>query len=320
MKKFFSILAIIVVGVIAFGDAVHAGFGITPPYVRNSSLIRNSVYEQEILLVRSDPTTELKAEITLDAPGINDWFTIDKGREFTLPEGEQKVPMTVRVQVPEDAEFKNYTGNIRVKTSASENAAGAVNISLGAQIDIDLTVIDKEIENFRVRKIGIHDLNEGHKVGWLYFPGKIRFDVSLENTGNVPVAPSKVEFRLYDPSGQKLLETTEHTNRIRKVEPFLTETVTAELPTRLPEGTYIARYRIYNNDEVKQSGEVSLNVLPYGTLDAAGYGFWGLSIAHKVSVLLPITVVLGLTIVLLIRSNAVSVARSARRSRKTAYK
>lgn len=320
MKKLFSIIAIIVLGVIAFGDAVHAGFGITPPYVRNSSLIRNSVYEQEILLVRSDPTTELKAEITLDAPGINEWFTIDKGREFILPEGEQKVPMTVQVRVPEDAEFQNYTGNIRVKTSASENTAGAVNISLGAQIDIDLTVIDKEIEDFRVRKIGIHDLNEGHKVGWLYFPGKIRFDVSLENTGNVPVAPSKVEFRLYDPSGQKLLETTEHTNKIPKVEPFLTETVTAELPTRLPVGTYIARYKIYNNDEVKQSGEVSLNILPYGTLDAAGYGFWGLSIAHKVSVLLPVTVVLGLIIVILIRSNAVSSMRSARRSRKTVYK
>jgi hypothetical protein len=32
-----------------------AGFGITPPYVRNTSLTRNSIYEQQILLVRGDP-------------------------------------------------------------------------------------------------------------------------------------------------------------------------------------------------------------------------------------------------------------------------
>ena len=51
---------------------VDAGFGITPPYVRNSSLTRNSVYEPEILLVRSDPTSDLNATISIDAPGFED--------------------------------------------------------------------------------------------------------------------------------------------------------------------------------------------------------------------------------------------------------
>lgn len=293
MKYFFILLSLIGI-LLADALPAHAGFGITPPYVRNSSLTRNSIYEQTILLVRSDPNSALKAEITIDAPEINEWITIIEGQEFILPSGEQKVPMTVKVVVPDDAEFKNYLGNIRVKTSAADSQSeGAVNISLGAQIDIDLTVIDKVIEDFRVRRIGISDLNEGHKFGWLYFPGKIRFEMMLENTGNVDVSPSEVLFRIYDSSGQILLEETTHTNRIKEIAPFQTDTVIAELPTRLPSGSYLGRYVIKNGEEIKQEGEINVSILPYGTLQLAGYGFMGLSIAHKLSVLLPAFAVLA---------------------------
>lgn len=285
---------------------VEAGFGITPPYVRNSSLTRNSIYEQEILLVRSDPTSDLTASITIDAPGFEDWIEIDEGREFLLPVGEPKVPMTVRVRVPDNADFERYTGNIRIKTSPAGDSfsRGAVNISLGAQVDIDLNVIDKEIFDFRVRRISISDLDEGHKLGWLYFPGKIRFSMLIENTGNVPVAPSEVNFRIFNSSGQVLLEETSHTNRIKKIQPFDTQNVIAELPTRLPAGSYRAKYEIKNGDEMKQEGEVTLSILPYGTTQTAGYGFMGLSLAHKISVLFPIfaTIIIIVLIVQYYRS------------------
>lgn len=278
----------------------EAGFGISPPYVRNTSLTRNSSYEQEIILVRSDPTSELNAEVTIDAPGFEDWITIDQGSTFALPLGEKKVPMTVRVKVPDDAEFKSYIGNIRIKTAPPDGDLnrGAVNISLGAQVDIDLNVIDKEIFDFRVRKISISDLDEGHKLAWLYFPGKIRFSMLVENTGNVPVAPTEVNFKIYNPNGTRLLEEVTHTNRITKIEPFKTETVMAELPTRLPVGSYLARYEIKNGDEVKQAGDVTLSILPYGSTQAAGYGFMGLSFAHKLSVLLPLFAIIILVVLI----------------------
>ena len=284
-----------------------AGFGITPPYVSNTSLTRNSIYEQKILLVRNDPNTPLKATITTDVEDISDWFQIVEGNEFLLPEGEQKVPMTVRVTVPKDAEFKQYSGHIRIKTGAPDDSVqgGAVSISLGAQIDVDITVIDKIIKDFKIRKIGISDLNEGHKVAWLFFPGKIRFDMLLENLGNVDVAPSEVLFRIYDQSGTVLLEETKNKGKITTVPPFATETVIAELPTRLPAGSYVARFVIMNDDEKKQEGELTLSILPYGTLQAAGFGFSGLSLSHKLSVILPILsllVIIGLMIFQMIRS------------------
>jgi hypothetical protein len=293
-----SLCIAILLFVILGADLALAGFGVTPPYVRNTSLTRNSTYEQQILLVRGDPNVPLKATVVVDAPEILDWIEIVEGTEFELPRGEQKVPMTVRVKVPSDAEFKNYTGAIRVKTGAVDDAvgAGAVNISLGAQIDIELNVIDKEIKDFRIRKINISDLNEGHKFAWLYFPGKIRFGMLLENTGNIDVAPSKVQFRIFDATGNVLLEDVKHKGKITKVAPYATQEIVAEIPTRLPSGTYIARYQIFNDDEIKQEGEVNLNVLPYGTLQVAGFGFMGLSLAHQISVLLPVFAFLSLIV------------------------
>lgn len=285
-------------------QTAYAGFGVTPPYVTNVSLTRNSVYEQTIYLVRSDPTADLKATISIDVPGINEWFVINEGNEFILPRGEQKVPMTVKVTVPDDADYKQYTGNIRIKTGAPDDQVqgGAVSISLGAQLDVDLTVIDKKIKDFKVRKIGVSDLNEGHKVGWLYFPGKIRFEMLLENIGNVPIAPSDVVMRIYDRTGNVLLEETHKIGKIQTVNPFATETVYAELPTRIPSGSYLARFEIMNGDDSKLSGEVNLSVLPFGTLQTAGFGFLGLSLAHKLSIILPILFVLAVPFLIFIRS------------------
>jgi hypothetical protein len=123
--------------------------------------------------------------------------------------------------------------------------------------------------------------------------------MSLENTGNVNIAPSKVQFRIYDRTGAVLLEETHHTGKLKKIAPYATEDVTAYLPTRLPAGSYMARYAIYNGEEVKQEGELNLSILPYGTLQTAGYGFGGLSIPHKISILLPIfaTIIAALYIV-----------------------
>lgn len=290
----------IVLFVLCGADIALAGFGVTPPFVRNTSLTRNSVYEQQILLVRGNPNTPLKASVIIDAPEISQWIEIIQGDEFELPRGEQKVPMVVRVTVPKDAEFKSYKGAIRVKTGAPDDSVGtgAVNISLGAQIDIALTVIDKVIEDFRVRKISVADLNEGTKVGWLYFPGKIKFSMLLENTGNVDIAPSDVMFKIYDSTGTTLLEEVHKKGKLTRIAPYATEEIIADIPSHLQAGSYRARYTIFNGDEIKHEGELTLNILQFGTLQTAGFGFLGLSFAHKISILLPLLALLALILLL----------------------
>lgn len=303
IRKLYIALAVCLLVYTSGTNHVFAGFGITPPYVKNTSLTRNSIYEQQIMMVRSDPTVALEAEVVVDAPEFADWIEIVEGDRVPMPVGERKVPMTVRVTVPGDAEFKQYLGKIRISTvpPADSETVGAVNISLGAQINVDLNIIDREIFDFRVRRIDLPDFTEGHKVGWLYFPGKLNFGMTIENTGNVNVAPSEVVFKLYDSTGAELLEETSHTNRLKKVAPFKTEAMVAELPTRLPAGTYLARYAIYNGDDIKQEGELTVNIRSYGSLQTAGYGFGGLSIPHKISIILPILSVLILIGLLVFR-------------------
>ncbi len=302
LRKFTLILLLVPLVFVStgFGEAM-AGFGITPPYVRNTSLTRNSTYEQQILLVRGDPNVAQRAEITVDAPGFEDWIEVVEGLDIPLPRGEQKVPMTVKVNVPSNAKFSDYEGTIRIRTLPEDGqvAVGAVSISLGALVDISLSVIDKEIKDFRIRKVSVPDLNEGTKLAWLFFPGKINFNMLLENTGNVDISPSKIDFKIYDRSGVALLEETKQIGRIEKVAPYATEEITAEIPTRLPAGSYVARYQIYNDDEIKQEGDLSLIIVPAGTLQTASFGFIGLSVAHKISVLLPIFSVIIIILYLL---------------------
>ena len=288
-----------------------AGFGITPPYVDNQRLARGSVYEQKIILVRSDPTDDLKAEITTNVPGAQDWISVDRGNTFILPAGSTQVPIVVTVKVPANAEFKQYKGAIRVRTSSAGNQpkGGGVSIALGAQIDVDLRVVDK-IFDFNVRQIRIADLEVGRMKWGLFFPGKIRFFMTIENTGNADFGPTKVKFDIYDAEKENLLETTYNTNRIESIPPFAIKEVISELPTRLPAGRYVAKYTIYKNDEIAQENEVNLSVAAVGAVPGyTGYGFGGLSLKDKFKVF----GVVGVPAIFLIVLIFIIVQRSRRR-------
>ncbi len=293
-----------------------AGFGITPPYVYNERLTRGTTFEQKITLVRSDPTDDLRAEITMNIPEAESWFTIDRGRDFVLPKGATQVPIYVRVTVPDDALFKNYKGAIRIRTSpVDQQASGGVSIALGAQVDVDIDVVD-QILDFEVRKIRITDLETGRKKWGLFFPGKIRFFMTIENTGNVAYAPTKVQFDIYDQDYETLLETTYNTNRITKIAPFTTEELLAELPTRLTPGRYRAKYTIYRGEEIAQQNEISLSVLtPGAVLGYEGYGFDGLYTEDWVKLIAVVTVPL---LVLLVIGVLVLRLRNAARRRARA--
>ncbi len=277
-------------------NVAHAGFGITPPYVRNDKLTQGSTYTQEIILVRGDPVEDLKAEITVNVPGIEDWITIDKGNEFLLPAGAKQVPMQVTVSVPDNAAYERYQGNIRIRTLSPDPASG-VSIALGAQIDVDLRVVD-EIRDFEVKRVQMSETEEPTRLWWLEFPGRIQFSMGIENTGNAPVAPSKVQLDIYDRKGNIVLETTYNTNELDEILPFETREIYAFIPTRLPSGAYLVKYSIFRyDDDIKRTGELTLSILPSGTLSSyAGYGFEGLSMSDKMTIFVPI----GLLLLILI--------------------
>lgn len=292
-----------------------AGFGITPPYVHNETLRPGSDFTQEIIVVRSDPTDDLNAELTVNTPGFESWISSDRGLKFLLPKGESQVRLKITVHVPDNAKLGDYRGSIRIRTAGTGEPGSGISLVLGAQIDVFLRVRD-QIFDFEVRRVELFDAEEGHKVLWLNYPGKVTFAMQLENTGNVPAAPYKVRFETYDITGRQLLETSENTNSIKEILPFASQRVEAYLPTFLPTGSYRVKYNVMKEkDSSAQVGELTLSIFPMGTI--AGYkpyGFEGLSIADKLTLILPVmTVSLAIVAPVLGRKK-----RRARRARDEA--
>lgn len=296
----------LMVSVFGTTGIADAGFGITPPYVRNDRLTRGTTYDQRIYLVRSDPVEDLKVQITMNIPGIESWFTIDQGTEFLMPKGMTQLPIVITVHVPKDAAYKDYTGAIRIRTSsANVSPGGGVTIALGAQVDVVLKVVDK-IYDFDVRRVRMADLEAGYTKWGLYFPGKIRLFMTIENTGNTEFGPTSVKMDLYDSDSAHLLETTYSTNAIERIAPFTIHEVRADLPTHLSTGRYVAKYTIYKNADIAQQGELTLSISALGAVPGyEGYGFDGLSTTDKLKVVfalgVPLIIILGLIVALIAR-------------------
>ncbi len=286
-KRIWFGFCLVLVLSVALVNSVRAGFGISPPYIRNENLIPGSHFEQKIILVRDIPEEDWRVNLIFNVPGANHWFSVDKGEEFILPKGEKQTPIIISVNVPKSAKLKKYRGFIRVKTTPVEaQEPGTVAITLGGQIDVDLNVT-KEIFDFKVKRVKISDLEEGYSRLFWYFPGVIRFSIQLENIGNIKAVPSKVRFDIYDAKQEKLLESIETKRFDRKVEPFRTEWVTARLTTRLKPGSYWARYKIYKKKEVVNQGKVHLSILPKGTISRyQRAGFLDLDLKDKIVMIL----------------------------------
>lgn len=292
------ILAAISIAFLLFGlgQAHAAGFGITPPYLKNDSLARGSTFAETIYIVREDPVEDLDAKITTNVPGADNWISVDRGNDFILSQGQQQVPIKLQVKIPANAGYGTYAGNIRIVVSPKGGPqAGTVGITLGAQIDVGLKVTDVRIFDFAIHGIKVYPAEEGYQILWLHFPGKISFDMSLENKGNIPAAPTKVVFDIYSAGDQtKVLETTQNINSIKKVSPYGYQTVTAELPTLLPAGSYTAAYRIFKNNDVVQQGMIDLAIMPKGSVPGyKGYGIEGLKLQDQLTLLAILIVLLG---------------------------
>lgn len=271
---------------IAGVNVAKAGFGISPPYVKSNQIVPGTHYEQKITLLRSSSEEDLKAEITVNAPEIKNWITINKGDSFLLPKGELQVPMTVNVDPPKNAELGNYQGYINIRiVPADEKKGSGVAIALGARIDVDLTLTNVTFADFLVRSVSIPSVERlGRPWNWKYWAPlydwlfyKIRIAMNIENTGNVETAPSKVHLDVYDIGETKLLESTDD-NDIEKLKPGVPEgqPLEAQLRTKLPKGQYWGRVKIYKDNEIINSYKIVFTVADPGELgaEAVKLGIW----------------------------------------------
>ncbi len=277
MKKVSQILILVLLFIFGLSQNAEAGFGISSPYVNNDRLVPGSHYEKEITLVRGDPYEDWNVKINVDVPNANDWFSVDWGKEFIMPKGERVKKVVIIVDVPENTRFGKYQGKITVTTSPIEIPYGIVSVALGAQVDVDLEVVKAEIFDFTVNSIKTVDIIEGHK-WWLFnFPTEIKLLMTIENLGNIWVAPSKVQIDLYDNNRKELLESVE-TTKMKKVRPFGRGEISVDMQSSLKAGSYQAHFKIFKNDEIVNEGETHISIIPYVAVSLKDKEFLGLNL------------------------------------------
>lgn len=279
-KKLLLTILFAVFGVFIWATATQAGFGISPPYVRTNKIIPGSHFEQRINLLRSSAEEDLQAIITINAPDIESWITIDKGTKFDLPQDELRVPMIVNVDVPNNAPLGTYKGNINIRIAPDEDRqGGGVAIALGARVDIDLTVTDETFPDFLVRVVTIPRIEMLGKpwnwpiFSWFFY--RIEVMMKVENTGNVKIAPTRVHIDVYDILEKKLLESHDD-RRMEKVEPFAIKEIKATFPTKLGEGGYWGKVKVYKGNSVVRNDKISFTIGPKGAYGNGikKYGKW----------------------------------------------
>jgi hypothetical protein len=266
-----------------WAQAAQAGFGVSPPRVKNHQLTPGSTYPVKIMLLRSSAEEDLKAVVKVSAPEIESWIKIDKGEEFILPKGELQVPMTVTFEIPKNAELGNYTGNLNIKVLPGGEKASGVSIALGARVDIDLALTNVSNANFLVRLVSVPDFEMlGSPWNWkiwskvfnpLFY--HLRVVMNVENTGNVKTAPSKVGIEIYDINKNGLLEERED-KTLNKVKPFSVGEIVADFPTKLASGQYWAKIKVYKENEIVNFYEIAFSVEKPGVLGAGArsLGVW----------------------------------------------
>jgi len=187
--------------------------------------------------------------------------------------------MTVNVDVPDDAELGNYTGHLNIKIVPRKKGGSGVAIALGARVDIDLNLTDETIPEFKVWSAEMPDI-ETLKAPWnwkifSWFFYRVRVVLEVQNIGNIDTSPSKVHIDIYDAGRNMIIEKADDIN-IRKIPPYKTEKVTASFPTKLPDGQYQAKIKVYKENQVMNNYEITftINKPGEGGKGISEFGIW----------------------------------------------
>ena len=232
-------------------------FGVSPPAISADKLLKGSQYEATIFLVRAEADYDLPIQATLRLPDeVKSWVTLDVGFNFVIPAGVSQFPVKFLINVPQDAELNIYSGSVVFNTlPPTERGSGGqqVVITVAAGVNLNITVGEGVIKDFRIERVDILDVKEGDPMAIL---------VIMENTGNVPVAAERATIDVLDKFGNVRLGFGQ-TEDVPEVPPFKTKEFVVEFPLdlKLGLGEYWAEAKVYKSGAVAGEVKTVFNVL-----------------------------------------------------------
>ena len=231
-----------------FSEKAFAGIGVSPAAVDNSHIKPGQTIEQVVNVSRAETGAATDIFLELDVPDeIEDWFSFEPGTEFTIGADETSADFTIVIKVPEDAEVKNYTGYVRIKTTTG--GEGTVSVIQGVRFDLNLGLSNEDYVELILRNMVIADVYQGEP---------LPLTLTIENKGNTEAGPTKAAIKVKDLSQNDIitLETTD----LETIDPNSTEDIVALFDQELEPGQYYAETTVTYNDTVLREDILTFTV------------------------------------------------------------
>ena len=238
----------------------YAAFGISPPFLTADHLVPGVTYTQTIYLTQDNPSSDLPIKTTLTVSDhIRSWITIDKGFDFTIPQGTRQFPVQVSITVPKGEGLGTYSGNMVFATNPG--ASGQVTIALAANVAVSITVGNGIFEDYSVPEITFPSIEEG----W-----NPRAAVTFKNSGNVSEALDGATFEVYDQFDAVRLDYIQKQSGFPDTPAFTQKEYALEFPTdfHLGIGDYWGIVTLYKKDQPVATQKGIFHVLPAGSLSS----------------------------------------------------
>ncbi|MFH1632358.1 MAG: hypothetical protein ABIA47_05090 [bacterium] len=242
--------------------ADYSVLGISPPTIYADDILRDVPYYQEVIIGRSDSTTEMPIEVSVLGEDA-EFIIVDDGFVFQVGESQHLYSFSI---LPKGAPIGEYNAKIEflpteIDTGDMKGTAGVI-LRRGVGLGVYFTVTDRQTIEFEILDFKVLPSEEGLPIMAKY---------TVENSGNVAWRPDIIDFIVYDAgSGETMLSTSVEGADIDYVTAGATEEITQEIGILEVAGDYILTANFFFNNTLVYSASEAFEVFLSGTLKQFG--------------------------------------------------
>lgn len=254
-KYIYSMVVVALALLVYTPGTLASAFGVSPPRIVNSNIKACSNITYTIDLSSSDITEDMK--VKLDLKGDEDllnWINIKDEDKLLIKPNQHHLPMNVIISVPCDAKLGKYKGSISTVLDSRKSNESSINIQTGANISIDLNVVDYDVLDYSIKKMNVSDIFIGQNLG---------LSAVVKNLGNVDVNSIDTNIKISKDKSEDIIAELNTSNLALPVHPNqIKETSFFNLDNNLEVGEYYLHILSKNGDKNLYDNKLYFQVKP----------------------------------------------------------
>lgn len=223
---------------------------VSPVSVSNYDLIPGSKSVYPITFSLGDMTEDMNISIITDFNGNDNWLSFDTGKEFLYSKGTESKVINITVDVPVNAELKNYLGYIRINAKKVSTSSDSTAVIGGTRLNIDITVTNKEVKSLLVTAVSINKPTISEQ---------IILHTNIKNDGNVKLGITKAVLEIKDLNGTPI-KTIEKTD-FEQIDVFTTKFIDIKFNHELNPGEYLTQVKYFLDNTVIYDNKLILDII-----------------------------------------------------------